>query len=220
MEEMEESVERYENLSDEQLIERLRAGNKQIMDYILDKYKPLVLGKANAMFLIGGDTDDLIQEGMIGLFKAVRDYDPEREGSFSGFAALCVLRQMYTAVEASCRKKHIPLNSYVSLYSGTAEEGKVPLREVLADPREGNPEDLVLHREAQEQMAGKIKKYLSRYEIQVLEAYLNGMSSREIGRLLGKTPKSIDNALQRIRRKMTSHGFSQAGNLKKGELKK
>ncbi len=213
-------AEEYGRYTDEELIARMRRGESGVMDYLMDKYKNLVRKKARTLYLMGGDGDDLIQEGMIGLFKAVRDYDPEREGSFSGFAALCVLRQMYTAVEASCRKKHIPLNSYVSLYSGTAEEGKVPLREVLADPREGNPEDLVLHREAQEQMAGKIKKYLSRYEIQVLEAYLNGMSSREIGRLLGKTPKSIDNALQRIRRKMTSHGFSQAGNLKKGELKK
>ena len=114
----------YGDFTDEQLIERLRSGETQIMEYILDKYKPLVRKKANAMYLIGGETDDLIQEGMIGLFKAIRDYDAGRETSFFHFAELCISRQLYNAVEASNRKKHAPLNSYVSFYAGSEEEGQ------------------------------------------------------------------------------------------------
>ena len=110
-------MKKYRELSDEQLIAALRDGDENIMDYILDKYKPLVLGKANAMYLIGGETDDLIQEGMIGLFKAIRDYRAERETSFFHFAELCINRQLYSAIEASNRKKHAPLNSYVSFDS-------------------------------------------------------------------------------------------------------
>ena len=111
-------MEIYKTYRDEELIEKLRAGEERIMDYILDKYKPLVRKKANTMYLIGGDTDDLIQEGMIGLFKAIRDYDASKESSFFHFAEICIGRQIYTAVESSNRKKHAPLNSYVSLYSG------------------------------------------------------------------------------------------------------
>ena len=107
-------VDKYRDMTDEQLIANLRAGDKNIMDYILNKYKPLVLSKANAMYLIGGDTDDLIQEGMIGLFKAIRDYRADKESSFFHFAELCITRQIYSAVEASNRKKHVPLNTYVS----------------------------------------------------------------------------------------------------------
>ena len=107
-------METYQKLSDEELIKRLRLGDEKIMDFVLDKYKPLVRKKANAMFLIGGDTDDLIQEGMIGLFKAIRDFKEEKEATFFSFAQLCITRQIYSAVEASNRKKHAPLNSYVS----------------------------------------------------------------------------------------------------------
>lgn len=195
----------YDKYSDEELIAMMHHGNPEIMDYLMEKYKNLVRKKARAFYLMGGDNDDLIQEGMIGLFKAVRDYDPEREGGFYGFADLCIMRQVYTAVEASGRKKHIPLNSYISLDSGTVgrQEHEVPLQDVLPDPKEGNPEEMVIDREDQEQMQKELKKRLSKYETQVLEAYLNGMGYREIGEMLGKTPKSIDNALQRIKKKMT-----------------
>lgn len=195
----------YEKYSDEKLIGLMRRDQPEIMDYLMEKYKNLVRKKVRAFYLMGGDKDDLIQEGMIGLFKAVRDYDPEREGTFSGFADLCIMRQIYTAVEASGRKKHFPLNSYISLYSGTIgpQEHEVPLRDVLPDPKDGNPEELVIDRENQEQMRQALEKRLSRYEKQVVEAYLTGMDYREIAEMLGKTPKSIDNALQRIRKKMT-----------------
>ena len=109
----------YEALTDEELIEKLRAGESGVMDFLLEKYKYLVRKKANAVFLLGGDTDDLIQEGMIGLFKAIRDYRSDREASFFHFAELCINRQLYSAVEASNRKKHVPLNTYVSFYSQT-----------------------------------------------------------------------------------------------------
>ena len=194
----------YERYSDEELIAMMHRGKPEIMDYLMEKYKNLVRKKARAFYLMGGDNDDLIQEGMIGLFKAVRDYAPERESSFAGFADLCIVRQMYTAVEASGRKKHIPLNSYISLYSGTVgrREHEIPLQDVLPDPKEGNPEELVIDRENQEQMQKKLKKRLSKYEKLVLDAYLGGKGYREIGELLGKSPKSIDNALQRIKKKM------------------
>lgn len=195
----------YEKYSDEKLIGLMRRDQPEIMDYLMEKYKNLVRKKVRAFYLMGGDKDDLIQEGMIGLFKAVRDYAPEREGTFSGFADLCIMRQIYTAVEASGRKKHFPLNSYISLYSGTVgpQEHEVPLQDVLPDPKDGNPEELVIDRENQEQMRQALEKRLSRYEKQVVEAYLTGMDYREIAEMLGKTPKSIDNALQRIRKKMT-----------------
>ena len=139
-------MDEYQKLADEELIQKLREGDERIMDYILEKYKPLVLRKANAMFLIGGDTDDLIQEGMIGLFKAIRDYRSDREASFFHFAELCINRQLYSAVEASNRKKHVPLNTYVSFYSQTTEEGK-SLAETLLTDQMDDPEQLVIEQE-------------------------------------------------------------------------
>lgn len=113
----------YENMTDEELICKYREGDKQIMDYLMEKYKNLVRKEANAMFLLGGENDDLIQEGMIGLFKAIRDYNEQKEASFYTFARLCVSRQMYSAIEASKRKKHTPLNSYISLYDNDEDQG-------------------------------------------------------------------------------------------------
>ncbi len=191
----------YQNLSDEQLIERLRDGDDKIMDYILGKYKPLVLGKANAMYLIGGDTDDLIQEGMIGLFKAIRDYRADRESSFFHFAELCITRQLYSAVEASNRKKHAPLNSYVSLYSKTDEEGK-SLAETLPTDGMDDPEEMVIEQENIELFWENVRKRLSPLERKVLDAYLTGLNYRQIAEQFGKTPKAIDNALSRIKSKI------------------
>ena len=169
----------YENQSDEVLIEQLRCGQPEITDYIMEKYKNLVRKRANAMFLIGGDTDDLIQEGMIGLFKAIRDFRSDKEASFYHFADLCITRQIYNAVEASQRKKHLPLNTYISLNAQMGQEG----------------EDT---RAIQE----KLKKALSGFERQVVQLYLQGLNYRQIAELLGKSPKAIDNALQRIRGKI------------------
>ncbi len=191
----------YPNVSDEQLIARLRAGEKKIMDYILDKYKPLVLGKANAMFLIGGDTDDLIQEGMIGLFKAIRDYREEKETSFFHFAELCITRQLYHAVEASNRKKHAPLNTYISFDARSGEEGR-SLAETLPTDATNDPEQLVIGQETMQLFWEKLRSQLSSMERQVLDEYLAGANYRQIAEKLGKSPKAIDNALTRIRAKI------------------
>ena len=183
----------YDTCSDEELIQRLRRGEKAIMDYILEKYKPLVRKCANAMYLIGGETEDLIQEGMIGLFKAIRDYRDDRDNSFSSFAYICVNRQLYTAIEASNRKKHQPLNSYVSLSEQDSESWLGVTR---------SPEQLVIEQELWDALWKQLNECLSKMEKQVLSHYLEGDSYLQIAEKMGKSPKSIDNALGRIRQKI------------------
>ena len=194
-------MEAYQNLKDEELIEQLRLGDTKIMDFILDKYKPLVRKKANAMYLIGGDTDDLIQEGMIGLFKAIRDFSKEKESSFFHFAELCISRQIYTAVEASNRKKHAPLNTYISLYSGTNEDGVV-LADSLMAGLEENPEQMMIDQENMALFWEQLKECLSKLEREVLDYYLAGLNYQQIAEQMEKSPKSIDNALHRIKEKL------------------
>ena len=179
---------RYNETADETLIRRLRAGESAIADYLMEKYKGLVKKKARAMFLIGGDTDDLIQEGMIGLFKAVRDYQPDREASFQSFANLCIDRQIYSAIKSSNRQKHQPLNTYVSLSSSETEED---LRDTYAE--HDNPESILIDRENVSALENE------------MHLYLEGNSYIEIAEILGKTPKSIDNALRRIRKKIKKY---------------
>lgn len=194
-------MESYQELSDEQLIRKLREGDSKIMDFILDKYKPLVRKKSNAMYLIGGDTDDLIQEGMIGLFKAIRDYDENKEASFYHFAELCINRQIYSAIEASNRKKHAPLNSYISFYSDSNEDG-MAVEDLLGADFLSNPEEVVIAQESQEILLQKLRAKLSKFEQNVLDDYLSGMNYQQIAEKMGKSPKAIDNALQRIKGKM------------------
>lgn len=193
----------YNKISDEQLICRLRNGEDEIMDYLMIKYKSMVRRKARAMYLIGGDNDDLIQEGMIGLIKAVRDFDSEAGQSFSGFAELCVSRQMYSAIASSKRKKHIPLNSYVSLYDeGNHEDEKaLPLIDTIEPEVENNPETLYFGKESSEAFIEELKENLSDLENRVLYLHMLGTNYRDIANLLDKSPKTIDNALQRIRTK-------------------
>lgn len=193
----------YNKIPDEQLICRLRNGEDEIMDYLMIKYKSMVRRKARAMYLIGGDNDDLIQEGMIGLIKAVRDFDSEAGQSFSGFAELCVSRQMYSAIASSKRKKHIPLNSYVSLYDeGNHEDEKaLPLIDTIEPEVENNPETLYFGKESSEAFIEELKENLSDLENQVLYLHMLGTNYRDIANLLDKSPKTIDNALQRIRTK-------------------
>lgn len=191
----------YQEMSDEQLIGQLRFGDSGVMDYILDKYKPLVRKKANAVFLIGGETDDLIQEGMIGLFKAVRDYDGGKEASFFSFAELCITRQLYKAVEASNRKKHAPLNTYISFYSETGEEGH-SLAETLTTGGMGDPEQMIIDQENLKQFWDGLREHLSSMEQQVLDEYLQGNNYQQIAEHMNKQPKTIDNALQRIKTKV------------------
>lgn len=193
-------------MTDEQLICNLRGGETAITDYIMDKYKFLVKKKAKAMYLLGGENDDLIQEGMIGLFKAVRDYDVKQEISFYSFADLCISRQMYTAIKLSQRQKHIPLNSYVSLYEvsdESSEEKQPPLIDQLQTSKDNNPEELFLDKEYFLMIEQELKKRLSDLENRVLHLHLMGEDYRTIAKLLDKSPKSIDNALQRIKQKMS-----------------
>lgn len=194
----------YESLSDEELIDRLRGGEEGIMDYICEKYKNLVRSKAKSMHILGGDNEDLIQEGMIGLFKAVRDYDCGRDASFFTFAELCVSRQLYTAVQASQRKKHLPLNTYVSLYADTSvQDGQqTELLESLSRRTQQSPEELFLDKERVTYLETAIDRELSSFEKQVLDLYMTGMSYVEIARVLGRDEKSTDNALQRLKSKI------------------
>ena len=191
-------------MTDEQLISRLRGGEKPIMDFLMEKYKGLVRQKAKAMYLWGGENDDLIQEGMIGLFKAVEDYEPDAGASFYSFAELCISRQMYTAIKASQRKKHLPLNSYVSLYtSGKREDGKeaLPLAETIEAGAESNPEELLLNTEYANAFEEELKDQLSKLENRVLYLHLMGMDYLKIAEVMDKSPKAIDNALKRIKGK-------------------
>jgi len=172
----------------------------------MNKYKNLVRKKAGSMYILGGDREDLIQEGMIGLFKAVRDYDLGRDVNFYTFADLCISRQMYTAVQASNRQKHLPLNSYISIYSqwfGKEEtDEELVLANVLPSEKEKNPEEMVIEQESMEQMENAILKELSELEKQVFELHLTGMTYTEIAKVLGRDEKSTDNALQRMKAKI------------------
>ena len=198
---------KYEDMTDEELIDQLREGDRQVMDYICDKYKNLVRSKAKSMYILGGDSEDLIQEGMIGLFKAVRDYDCGRDASFYTFADLCISRQMYTAVQASQRLKHTPLNTYVSLDShGRTEEDRDPetqtLAELLTDKTGRNPEELFLDKERVAYLEKRIATELSELERQVLDLYITGMSYTQIAKVLRRSEKATENALTRAKQKI------------------
>ena len=207
--------EKYESMTDEELIDSLREGEAPIMDYICNKYKNLVRREAKSMFILGADTEDLIQEGMIGLFKAVRDYDSGRDASFFTFAQLCISRQMYTAVQASKRKKHLPLNTYVSLDSqedsGEQKGQEQPLVELLADRTKLNPEELVLDKERVDYLERAMEKELSEFEKQVLDLYRTGMNYSQIARVLGRDEKATDNALSRANQKIRGLLKNEAG---------
>lgn len=190
---------KYEHMTDEQLTCKFRQGDKTIMDYLMEKYKNLVRKEANAMFLLGGENDDLIQEGMIGLFKAVRDYQTEQDTSFYSFAKLCITRQMYSAIEASKRKKHSPLNSYISFYE--QGEDQSTLLDKMEAGDQSNPEELLVGRERAQILEAKLEENLSDLENRVLYLHLLGTDYKTIARLLDKSPKTIDNALQRIKSK-------------------
>ncbi len=199
---------KYEEMTDEILIRRLHQGDDSVVDYLMEKYKNLVRKKARTLYLMGGDNDDLIQEGMIGLYKAIRDYCPERENSFYGFANLCIERQIYNAIKRANRLKNSPLNSYVSLDipvggRDTPEESRQTLGETLE--KEGvsaNPEDILIDRERVGRIEEYIKYNLSNLEQTVVNLYIEGMNYQQIAREIGKSPKSVDNALQRIKKKL------------------
>lgn len=188
---------------DEELIILLRKGNEELFPLLLERYKGLVKNEAKKLFIQGGDHEDLIQEGMIGLMKAVNDYKIDGDASFLTFARLCITRQMYTAVEAAARKKHQPLNSYISIHGGDGQDHQCEDVESMASPTAagGNPEKIYLGRENQEQFTGALMRKLSDLEKMVLLHHIMGMDYKEIAIELEKESKAIDNALQRIKNK-------------------
>lgn len=193
-------MEKYNEYSDESLIELYRQGNMEVVEHLLQKYKPLVIKMSNKLFLIGAEKEDLIQEGMVGLFKAIRDYEPAKETLFFTFAELCINRQMLSALEAASRKKHSPLNSYISISVDEKEGGLSAEQNVLTVSR--SPEDMLLEKELWQEMQKKLDSKLSPMERQVLSLYLEGNNYNSIALCLGKNPKAIDNAIQRIRKKI------------------
>jgi RNA polymerase sporulation-specific sigma factor len=188
---------------DEELVFMAQQGDTHAEEYLMNKFKPLVKAKSRAYFLIGADSEDIIQEGMIGLYKAVRDYNIERNASFSGFAELCVNRQMITAIKAATRHKHQPLNSYVSLNKPVFdEESEQTYIDLLQEGELLNPEVLLIGQENKSFIEAQMLKSLSGFETKVLALYLQGRSYFEIAKNLRKNEKSIDNALQRVKKKL------------------
>ncbi len=184
----------YERETDEKLIERFRRGELAAADFLMEKYKELVRQKARAMFLVGGETDDLIQEGMIGLYQAIRDYRDDRDTKFMTFASRCIDRKLASAVQHALRQKHRPLNSYVSLSDEENQD--------LPGPDYSDPEQIVIANERIAQLKKQIREKLTPLENHVLSGYLEGKSYEVIAGELGKSPKSVDNALRRVREKI------------------
>lgn len=196
----------FEALTDEQLVEMARNGDTESLDFLINKYKPFVRLKVKSYFLIGADKEDIVQEGMIGLYKAIRDFKDDKLASFKAFAELCVKRQIITAIKTATRQKHIPLNSYVSLDKPVFEEESTKtLMDMLTGATVDDPEKLMIHREEFNYLEEKIGQVLSDLERQVLTLYLEGCSYQEISARLDRHVKSIDNALQRIKRKLERH---------------
>ncbi len=196
----------YTGMIDEDVIQEAKAGSENALEYLINKYKSFVRAKARTYFLIGADREDIIQEGMIGLFKAIRDYKGDKLSSFRAFAELCITRQIITAIKTATRQKHIPLNSYVSLNKPIFdEESDRTLMDVISEENISDPEELVINREEFLGIENKMGEILSSLEWEVLTSYLEGKSYQEIAEDLDRHVKSIDNALQRVKRKLEKY---------------
>jgi RNA polymerase sporulation-specific sigma factor len=192
-----------ETMDDEAVIEMVHQGESEALDFLIKKYRNFVRAKARSYFLIGADKEDIVQEGMIGLYKAIRDYKEDKLTSFKAFAELCITRQIITAIKTATRQKHIPLNSYVSLDKPIYdEESDRTLLDVITGAKITNPEELIINREEFDSMEDKMAELLSDLERKVLSLYLDGQSYQEISEELNRHVKSIDNALQRVKRKL------------------
>ena len=201
-----EVQEKNRDLIDEDVVIRARDGEIEAIDFLMNKYKNFVKAKARSYFLIGADKEDIIQEGMIGLYKAIRDYRSDKLSSFRAFAELCITRQIITAIKTATRQKHIPLNSYISLNKPIYdEESDRTLLDVISEQSTVNPEDLVIGREEMGAIEGKLGDVLSEFEWEVLTAYLEGQSYQEMALDLNRHIKSVDNALQRVKRKLENY---------------
>ena len=201
----------YESIDNSQqdeydIVLKASKGDKIALEYIIKKYKNFVKAKAKSYFLIGADKEDIIQEGMIGLYKAVRDFDASKTNSFKGFADMCITRQIITAIKTATRQKHIPLNSYISLNKPVYdEESERTLLDIIATSIVTDPEELIISKEELKHIESKMNELLSDLELQVVEYYLNGKSYQYIADKLKRDVKSIDNALQRVKRKLEKH---------------
>ena len=196
----------FGSMQDEEIVQLCHQGNADAEEYLLNKYKNFVRSKARSYFLIGADHEDIVQEGMIGLYKAIRDFKQEKLSSFRAFAELCITRQIITAIKTATRQKHIPLNSYVSLNKPLYdEESDRTLLDVIIEGRTSDPEEMIINMENFGNIRTKISEVLSGLEQEVLNAYLDGKSYQEIAESLGRHVKSIDNALQRVKRKLEKY---------------
>ena len=193
----------YEQMTDEEIARLAQAGDEEASAFLLRKYKNFVRSKAHSYFLVGADHEDIVQEGMIGLFKAIRDFRPEKLASFHAFAEICVTRQIITAIKTATRQKHIPLNSYISLNKPIyEEESDRTLMDIITETQVADPEEMLIGRESYSNIESRIQESLSPFERRVMEAYMDGKSYQEIAEALGRHVKSIDDALQRIKRKL------------------
>ena len=195
-------LQQYAEMTDDEVAVLAQAGDGQALVFLLDKYKNFVRAKARSYFLIGADHEDIVQEGMIGLYKSIRDYKADKQTSFRAFAELCVKRQIITAIKTATRQKHVPLNSYVSLNKPLYDEESDRTLLDIIEGRVTNPEDLFISQEGMDHIQKQIETLLADFEKQVLEAFLDGKSYQEIAEMLGRHVKSIDNALQRVKRQL------------------
>ncbi|MGI5824175.1 MAG: RNA polymerase sporulation sigma factor SigH [Bacillota bacterium] len=201
-----EQIPAYETMTDEDVVGMAGNGDMNAQEYLINKYKNFVRAKARTYFLLGGDKEDLIQEGMIGMYKAIRDYRPDKLSSFRAFAELCITRQIITAIKTATRQKHIPLNSYVSLNKPIYDEDSDrTLLDVITGTKITDPEELIISQEEFDNIEEKMGELLSSLELRVLMYYLEGKSYQEIAEDLGRHVKSIDNALQRVKRKLEKY---------------
>ena len=193
----------FNSMTDNEILKLIRSKNDEAMEFLIKKHSPIVKKEIRTMYIIGAETEDLYQEGMIGLFKAIRDFESDKGAIFSTFATMCVKNQVKSAVTAANRKKHQPLNQYISIYASIDEDGQDNEDLFLDDGVKSNPEKRIVARENENELMSTIKDKLSKLEIQVLNHYLEGLSYAEIGERLGKSEKSVNNALQRIRKKLS-----------------
>jgi len=193
----------FVNKTDEEVVDKAKIGDARAQEYLISKYENFVKAKSKSYFLIGADKEDIYQEGMIGLYKAIRDFKPDRLASFKAFAELCITRQIITAIKTATRQKHIPLNTYISLNKPIyEEESDRTLIDVLSELKITDPEELIIGKEQLKHIEGEMAKVLSDLEMEVLQSYLDGKSYQEIACDLDRQAKSIDNALQRVKRKL------------------
>ena len=206
------STDKYQALTDEEIISRIKAGDEKALTYLLNKYKELVNIKLGKYFLIGAEKEDIYQEGMIGLFKAIKSYDGEKQNSFKSFANICIERQLITAIKTSNRQKHMPLNSYLSLNTSAYDnndEGSVELIDTFNSNQSEDPLEMMMQKEHFAEVENAVNKSLSQFEKQVLDKFMKGKSYVRIAEELDSPVKSVDNAIQRIRKKAIKNLYNE-----------